>query len=244
MHATMEALRETHATAPIRVFIVDSHELLRVGLRTTIANESDLTVCGEAADMSGALEQIQALQPHVAIIDIALQTGDGLELVKRIRDHAPNVRMIVSSMYTEELYGERALRAGATGYVCKQEPLRAILSCIREVYHGKPHFSADLIQRMMHRERSRGDGAARSPIETLSDRELEVFRRIGQGLPTIEIAGQLNLSRSTIDTYRERLKTKLGLANGSELTRQATLWVAHNPLTALTRQTAREHESG
>ncbi len=228
MDAMKDAPRKCQQDVPCRVLIVDDHELLRAGLRAMIAGEFDLTLCGEATGLSDALDQIRELQPEIAIIDLVLRSGDGLELIRRVREQFPSVRVIGFSMYGEELYGERALRAGANGYVCKQEPARAILDCIRKVCQGKPHFSDDLMQRVMNRARGRASGAMQSPIESLSDRELEVFRRIGQGLPTVEIAKQLNLSRSTIDTYRERLKSKLGLINGNGLTRQATLWVVEN----------------
>ncbi len=228
MSSTTEASEETRAKPPIRVFIVDDHELVRNGLRAIIGNESDLMVCGEAADLTDALERIQQSQPDVAIIDIVLKSGDGLNLVKSIRERFPAVRTIVLSVYTEELYGERALRAGATGYVCKEQPVGEILHSIRQAFLGLPCFSQALVDRTVDRHRGRGNLAAQSPIETLSDRELEVFRCIGQGLPSIEIAKQLQLSRSTIDTYRERLKSKLGLSNTNALTRGATLWVAQN----------------
>ncbi len=217
-----------HATdiTPIRVLIVDDHELLRDGLRAIFSRERDLVVCGEAENAAQALEQIRESLPDVVVVDIVLKASDGLQLVKTIHENFPTIRTIVLSMYTEELYGERAMRAGATGYVCKEQPAGAILHGIRQAFLGRPCFSERLIHRMLSQVQSRKKSDTRSPVEILSDRELEVFRCIGQGWPTLEIAKRLNVSRSAIDTYRERLKKKLGLNNGTDLTRQATLWVA------------------
>lgn len=210
-----------------RILIVDDHELLRNGLRLMMGNEPDLEVCGESADEATALALVRDVQPDVVVIDIVLKSGNGLDLVKRIRDSNPLVRLIVSSMHGEQLYGERALRAGADGYVSKQDPARAILHAIRRVLEGKMYFSDELTKRVLEHTRLRKEGL-QSPIELLSDRELEVFRLIGQGIGSAEIARQLHVSRSTIDTYRERLKVKLSVANGAQLTREATLWASQN----------------
>lgn len=214
-----------HAT---RVLIVDDHELLRQGMRLMIANEPGLEVCGEAVDEAEAMRLVRESRPKLAIVDIGLKSGNGLDLIKRIKAHDSSVRIIVSSMHEERLYGERALRAGAEGYVNKQEPARTIIRAIRQVRQGKMYFSEEFTNRVLQRARDGGRSLEVSPIETLSDRELEVFRFIGQGLTSREIADRLHVSTSTVDTYRERLKTKLNLKRGAELVHEATQWVLEN----------------
>jgi DNA-binding NarL/FixJ family response regulator len=216
----------SHAT---RVLIVDDHELLRQGMRLMIGNEPDLEICGEAEDEAEAMRQVGESRPDLAIVDIGLKSGNGLDLIKRIKAHDPSVRVIVSSMHDERLYGERALRAGAEGYVNKQDPARTIIYAIRHVLEGKMYFSEEFTNRVLQRARGGDEAFQDSPIDVLSDRELEVFRLVGQGLTSREIANKLHVSSSTVDTYRERLKTKLNLKGGAELVHQATQWVLENP---------------
>ncbi|MBC8873604.1 MAG: response regulator transcription factor [Planctomycetes bacterium] len=219
---------ESPNTRATRVLIVDDHELLRNGMRLMIGNEPDLEICGEAEDEAQAMQQVHQSRPNLAIVDIGLKSGNGIELIKRIKAHAASVRIVVSSMYDERLYGERALRAGADGYVNKQDPARTIIAAIRCVLEGKTYFSEEFTNRMLERARVCGKTFQDSPIDALSDRELEVFRFIGEGLATGEIAKELHLSSSTVDTYRERLKTKLDLKSGTELIHEATQWVLEN----------------
>ena len=211
-----------------RVLIVDDHELLRQGMRLMIANEPDLEICGEAEDEAQAMQRVRESHPNLVIVDIGLKSGNGLDLIKRIKADAPSIRIIVSSMHEERLYGERGLRAGAEGYVNKQDPARTIISAIRSVLKGKMYFSEEFTNRVLEHARVGDEAFQRSPIDALSDRELEVFRFIGQGLTTGEIAKKLHLSSSTVDTYRERLKTKLDLRSGTELVHEATQWVLEN----------------
>jgi DNA-binding NarL/FixJ family response regulator len=213
-----------------RVLLIDDHELVRDGLRLIIDGTKDLCVCGDVSDVAGGQQAVAELQPDVAIVDLSLHAGgiDGLSLVKWIYTHHPKTKCVVSSMHEERLYGERALRAGAAGYVSKSAPARSVLEAIRRACAGQLHFSQELVDAMLRRSAHSGR-VERSPIENFSDRELQVFRGIGQGLSSKEIASSLHVSVSTIDTYRERLKVKLGVAGGAELVHRATRWNLENP---------------
>lgn len=213
------------AKTTTRILIVDDHELLRQGMRDLIASESDLAICGEALDEEGALQQFRALQPDLMIVDVSLQEGDGIDLVKRIHAECPAVRVLMLSMHDESLYAQRALRAGALGYVSKQAPSSTLLEAIRCVLDGKLYLSPRLSQRLLQRAASGKLQESESLIETLSDRELEIFEQIGRGLPTRQIATTLKLSPKTVHSYRERLKQKLNVTTGGELTHQAVRWV-------------------
>jgi DNA-binding NarL/FixJ family response regulator len=211
-----------------RVLIVDDHELLRVGLRLLINTQQDLKVCAEAADEAEGRKLFRQLHPHVVVVDLKLREGNGLDLIRLIKKQRPATQVLVCSMHDEKVYGERVLRAGASGYVNKQSAASNIVQAIRDVLNGKLIFGEDVIRRVMQRARAEHGAVEVSPIDTLSDRELEVFRLLGQGLPTRQIARILHLSSSTVDTYRERLKTKLGFENGTELIHHATEWVLEN----------------
>lgn len=189
-----------------------------------IGRQPHLEVCGEAADDTEAYNCINELQPDLVVVDISLQGCNGLDLIKQVRKDRPDLKMIVSTMHDERDYGERALRAGAVGYVNKQEPAGTILIAIARVLEGKLFFSERLIDRVMRCAVSGTPPSEDSPIGALSNRELEVFTLIGQGLTTEQIAAQLHLSRNTIGTYRERLKTKLDAPNGAALNRMAVNW--------------------
>jgi DNA-binding NarL/FixJ family response regulator len=208
-----------------KILLVDDHEVLRQGMRLLIEHQGDLQVCGEAVDETSALKQYRTVRPDLLIVDLSLKEGDGIELIKRIKLLDPEARMLVFSMHDERVYGERALRAGAKGYVSKQQPVRAVLQAIRRVLAGSMHFSGDLTQRLLERAAASEPMRPSSPVESLSDRELEVFEMIGRGLTTRSIAARLHLSPRTVDTYRERLKIKLALANSAELHYRAVQWV-------------------
>jgi DNA-binding NarL/FixJ family response regulator len=225
---TAAARERKPALRTARVFVVDDHELLREGLRLIIGSEPDLEICGEAEDEVQALKEICKSRPDVVIVDIALKSGNGLDLVKQVKAHDASMRIIVSSMYDEQLYGERALRAGAEAYVSKQDPARTILDAIHCVLDGKMYFGEELINRVLHRAQASGADLQKSPIDALSDRELEVLSLIGEALTTREIADKLHLSTSTVDTYRERLKTKLELGSAAQLAHLATRWKLEN----------------
>ncbi|MBC7819201.1 MAG: response regulator transcription factor [Planctomycetaceae bacterium] len=213
------------AQGVIRILIVDDHELLRQGLRELIGSQPDLEICGEALDEADALQQFRALQPDLMTVDISLGQGDGIDLVKRIHAESSTVRMLVLSMHDESLYAQRALRAGALGYVSKQAPSRTILEAIRSVLDGKLYLSPQLSQRLLQRAASGKLQESESMVETLSDRELEIFEQIGRGLQTRQIAETLKLSPKTVHSYRERLKQKLNVTTAGELTHQAVRWV-------------------
>jgi DNA-binding NarL/FixJ family response regulator len=211
-----------------RVMVVDDHELLRVALKGLLENDPGLEVCGEAADADEAFRRITEERPDVVIVDVALKSGNGLDLVKRIKAKEPSIRLLVLSMYDSRLFAERALRAGASGYVNKQQPSEDILEAVRSVLNGDVYLSEAMTREILRRTSQGGEPWSQSPVENLSDRELEIFRLIGQGRATRQIASELHISTSTVETYRERLKTKLGLKNGAELSRKAMQWVMEN----------------
>jgi DNA-binding NarL/FixJ family response regulator len=206
------------------VVIVDDHAIFRKGLRELIEQELGLEVAGEAPDASTALQHVDQHQPDLIIIDLSLKGGSGIELIKQIKALHPMARMLVSSFQDEAIYGERVLRAGAMGYVSKQEPVDKMLEAVRQVLAGKLYLSAGLADRVLNRLVSRRDDISHSPVRSLSDRELEVLGLIGQGLSSKEMAQRLHLSVKTIDTYREHIKTKLHLRTANELIRYAVTW--------------------
>lgn len=209
--------------------IVDDHPAVREALTIRLTREPDLEVCGEAADVTEALQVFDATNPDVAVIDIALKGGDGIDLIKRIKARNNSVRLLVWSMYSESLCAERALRAGALGYINKEQATDQIIMAIRRVLDGKVYLSDAMAEKLLHRAVGEGGASVgRSPIDTLSDRELEVFRLIGQGLKTQDIATQMHLSVKTVETYRDRIRTKLNLCTGLELNRYALLWILEN----------------
>jgi DNA-binding NarL/FixJ family response regulator len=212
-----------------RVLIVDDHPAVREALALRIGRQSDLEVCGEAADTSEALRVVAETQPDVAVIDISLKTGNGIDLIKRIKDRKADVRILVWSMHSESLYAERALRAGALGYINKDQATDRIVEAIRRVLEGKVWLSEMMMEKMLQRAVGGGrEEGLPSPLEALADRELEVFRLIGQGMKTVEIAGRLHLSVKTIETYRDRIRQKLDLSDGTSLAHYATQWVLEN----------------
>lgn len=207
-----------------RILLVDDHALLRRGLAELIEGEGDLEVCGEAGDPTGALELLEEDEVDLAVVDISLQEGSGLELVKQIKSQHPDVDVLVLSMHDENLYAERTLRAGAKGYINKEASTEKVIEAIREVLAGRVYLSEKMSDRILHRIVDRDTMPEESPIDTLSDRELEVLELIGRGLTTRQIARQLHLSRKTVDTYRDHLKTKLQIKTANELVRYAVAW--------------------
>jgi len=207
-----------------RVFIVDDHPLVREGLTNLINGQDDLIVCGEAKDSAQAINGVVKARPDVALIDISLENESGFELVKQLRSQFPQVALIILSMHDEGLYAERALRAGARGYVMKHETSKSVLASIRQVLGGGVYVSEKIVKRMALRIASSREALARSPIERLSDRELEIFRLLGQGRTPSQIAGDLNLSLKTVQAYCARAKEKFGVTSLSELLRAAIRW--------------------
>jgi DNA-binding NarL/FixJ family response regulator len=208
----------------LRILIVDDHPMVRRGLVDTIAAEADMEVCGEAADTTEALQQVDSVRPHVMIVDLSLKSGHGIDLIEQIKARDDQIKMIVVSMHDEALFAERVLRAGAVGYVSKQEPPEKLVEGIRRAARGEICLSPRMANRLLHSVVG-GEPLGQDPIGTLSNRELEVFDMIGQGMSTKQIASKLHLSHKTIETHREKIKTKLNLSNANELSHRAVQWV-------------------
>src|SRR5262245_15200388 len=206
------------------VFPVDDHPLLRGGLANPPNPQSALIVCGEAEDSAEAIAGITKERPDVAIIDISLVNESGLELSKNLVKQFPQLAVVVLSMHDEALYAERALRAGARGYVMKHETSKSVLASIRRVLAGDIYVSERIVNRMAIRLSSARRSAASSPVERLSDRELEIFQLLGQGRTPSEIARDLNLSLKTVQAYCARAKEKFGVTSLTELLRAAIRW--------------------
>jgi DNA-binding NarL/FixJ family response regulator len=217
----------TSRQTPVRILIVDDHPMVREGMAMRIAGQRDLEVCGEAAAEDEALALVEETGPDLVIVDISLKSGHGLELIKQVHTRHPTVQMLVVSGFQESLYAERALRAGARGYLNKQESSAKLLEAIRTVLSGERYVSPELARRLVAQALGTRD-ETKTPIEQLSDRELEIFRMIGQGQTSGAIASKLHLSTHTIDTHRENIKRKLGAHNAAELNRQAVQWVLEN----------------
>jgi DNA-binding NarL/FixJ family response regulator len=222
-------MRRTKTTKRSRVLIVDDHPAVREALALRIGRQPDLEVCGEAADMSEALRLVADTQPDVAVVDISLKTGNGIDLIKRIKGRYDRVRLLVWSMHSESLYAERALRAGALGYINKDQATDRIIEAIRRVLRGKVWLSETLSERILQRAvGGRRQEVTRLPLDVLADRELEVFRLIGEGVKTVDIAERLHLSVKTIETYRDRIRQKLNLSDGTKLAHYAVQWMVEN----------------
>ena len=214
---------------PARVLIVDDHPAVREALALRISRNADLLVCGEASDLAEALQLISETKPDVAVIDIGLKTGNGLDLIKRIKARGETVRMLVWSMYQESLYAERVLQAGALGYITKEQATDKIVDAIRRVLEGKIYLSEAMTEKLLIRiQAGSALGQGHRPEECLSDRELEVFQLIGSSLDTQEIATRLNVSPKTVETYRFRMKEKLNITDSKELFRRALHRVEEN----------------
>ncbi len=211
-----------------RIVIVDDHPSTREGLSTRIELEPDLEVCGDADDVDEGLQLIAAKSPHLAIIDVSLKSGNGIELVKQVKARGLPTRMLVWSMYDDSLYAERALRAGAMGYINKGNATGTIISAIRKVLSGEIYVCPEMSTKLLHRMVLGKTTACRAPEDALSDRELQTFTLIGQGRCTADIAETMQLSPKTIETYRARIKEKLELADMASLSREAAQWVLEN----------------
>jgi DNA-binding NarL/FixJ family response regulator len=207
-----------------KVFLVDDHPLVREWLATLINQQPDLQTCGEASAAGEALQLIGVRKPDVAIVDISLEGGSGLELIKDIKASHSTVSVIVLSMHDETLYAERALRAGARGYVMKREATRNVLQAIRSVLAGKLFVSENITRTMTEKFVGGGVAAGDSPVAKLSDRELEVFQLLGRGLSTRQIADSLHLSLKTVQAFCARIKEKLKIDSATELLRAAMHW--------------------
>ncbi len=217
--------KTSKSPAKHRILLVDDHPITRQGVAVLINQEHDLEVVGEADSAPAAIAFLQKQPADLAIIDITLKTTNGIELMKHIRVLAPDMPVLVMSMHDEGIYAERAMRAGARGYIMKQEASNRVLTAIRTVLAGELHLSDRMKERMLHRLVNNRKEEVRFSIDTLSDREMEVFQLIGDGYSTRQVASKLNLSVKTIDSYREHLKLKLQLESGKDLVRYAIQWM-------------------
>lgn len=219
----MNKPRSNPSAPKCKVFLIDDHPILRQGLALFIDREPDLKVCGEADDATSALQAIQDSTPDFVVLDISLEGPDGLELLKILRARYPKLPVLILSMHDESLYAERALRAGANGYIMKQEATDRVLTAIRHILGGDIYLSERLTKRMLQQFVS-GSVSPRDPIAKLSDRELEVYRLIGAGHGTRQIADELHVSTKTIESYQAHIKEKLALRNARELVQHAIEW--------------------
>lgn len=222
MMSTVNAKEQGIATT--RILIVDDHPIVRAGYSLLINRQPNLEICGEAETAGEALRLARDENPHLVIIDLTLKSGNGLELCKQLAHMNSELPMLVISAHDEQLYADRALRCGARGFINKEEATTKLIEAIRTVMSGKVWLSPQMTDRLLARV-GNGESPAASPIESLSDRELEVFELIGQGQTTHQIAARLHLSSKTVESYRENLKRKLNLRNSTELTQHAVQWV-------------------
>jgi DNA-binding NarL/FixJ family response regulator len=218
---------QTHAPGALkktRILVVDDHPVVREGLARVIENQSDLMICGQAATIPEALAVLAASKPDVAIVDISLGGHNAIELIKDIKVRHPELPVLVHSMHDESVYAERSLRAGAKGYIMKQEPPQNLVVALRQVLAGEIYLSQKMTKEIVHRATGKPTDTGAFPLHQLSDREFEVFELLGQGVGTREIGQRLHLSPKTVQTHREKLKCKLNLKDGMSLVRFATQW--------------------
>jgi len=209
-----------------RIFIVDDHPIVREGLITIINHEKDFEVCGEADEAREAFKAISELKPDVVIVDITLKNSDGIELTKNLKARYPTLPVIVLSIHDESTYAERALRAGAQGYLMKEVVSENIVTAIRTVLSSEIYVSNTMGKKMLRKLATGKADTISAPMDSLSDRELEIFRLIGQGYKPSKIAKSMHLSVKTVETYRARIKEKLNLADADELLRYAIRWAS------------------
>jgi DNA-binding NarL/FixJ family response regulator len=210
-------------TSKSQIFVVDDHALVRLGMRQLLNGEPDLHVCGEAEDLRGALEKLETTPTDLVLLDLSLRTGDGLDALKQLRARSPEQRILVLTTHDEKVYGERVIRAGAAGYIMKATPAEDVLNAIRTALRGElavsPALAAALLNTVVL-----GRPGAQSPLDNLSDRELEIFKLIGQGQNTRDIATSLGISAKTVETHQFNLRTKLGIASTHQLRHLAFTW--------------------
>src|ERR1700757_549722 len=211
-------------TKKSRVFVVDDHPIVRQGLALLINREDDLAVCGEAEDALAAIQSLAAAKPDILIVDISLNGPDGLDLLKNVRSRHPELPVLILSMHDESIYAERALRAGAQGYIMKQEATEKVLVALRRILSREIYVSERIANRMLHRYIGNPSASKPSSIADLTDRELEVFRLIGEGHSTRQIAEELHISVKTVESYQSHIKEKLSLRSARELVQHAIQW--------------------
>jgi len=221
----MSGKKKSPPPARKRILILDDHPMMREGLAQLIGNEADLCVCGEAENANEAMDQINALKPDLLLADITLPGKNGLELIKDLQALQPGLAVLVISMHDESLYTERVLRAGGRGYIMKQEGGRKLMLAIRQVLSGQIYVSEKMSAKILETFSGRRGNAGGSPVQSLTDREFEVFQLIGEGKATKEIAAKLCLSAKTVEVHRLNIKRKLGLQTAAELIRHAVRWI-------------------
>jgi DNA-binding NarL/FixJ family response regulator len=212
-----------HDRRTTRILIVDDHPIVRLGIRQMLAAEADLDVCGEAESAEVARQLVDSVRPDLAIVDLSLAEGTGLDLIRSLRESVPALPVLVLSMHDEALFAERVLRAGARGYIMKREAITGLVGAIRQVLAGRIYVSEGMAQTVLERL-GREPLVSDNPLASLTDRELEVFDLIGRGQSTGTIAEQLGVSIKTIETYRSNIKTKLNLKDATDLIRFAATW--------------------
>ena len=208
-----------------KVMIVEDHPIFRKGLAQLINDEKDMEICGEAQDVIDAKKALAKVKPDLMIVDLTLKGASGLGFIKDVHKQMPDLPILVLSMHDESIYAERVLRAGARGYVMKQEMTNKVIVAIRQVLAGKMFFSESVVESFLGMMTGKSAASVQNPIDTLSDRELEVFNLIGRGIGRKEIGDQLNVGIKTVGTYREKIKQKLGIKSSPELVRRAVEWV-------------------
>ena len=210
-----------------RILVVDDHPIVRLGIAQTLARQSDLEICGEAASIQDALRLLEQTPADLVVVDLTLDGGSGMKLIEEIKTRWPAVKTLVSSAHDERVYAGRVLRAGASGYISKREAGEKIVDAVRHVLSGQIYLSPAMTSRLLQRA-SIGEPLNADPVETLSNRELQVFEKIGRGQTSSQIAHELGVSPKTVDWYRKMIKEKLRLPNASQLSRTAILWVQEN----------------
>jgi DNA-binding NarL/FixJ family response regulator len=208
-----------------RILIVDDHPLICKGLTQMINNEKDIMVCGDANDINSAMKKIADQSPHLVIVDISLKSSSGIDLIKAIKTRYPELLSLVYSMHDESVFAERVLKAGAKGYVMKDQPAEILLNAIRKVLTGNVYFSDTIITKLLGRYNNIGGGDIELPINSLTNRELEIFQLIGQELKSKQIADKLNISIKTVEAHREHLRRKLNIHNSTDLNKYAKEWL-------------------
>jgi len=212
----------------LKIMIVDDHPIFRMGMTELLNQEEDFSVCAVAEDIPGARKALEEQDPDMAIIDITLAKDNGLDLVKEIAVSARPIPILVLSMHDEAVWAERAIRAGARGYIMKKEASESVITALRNISGGRIHVSENMMSLLLDKLHVNASAQGSPTEEILTDRELEVFRLIGTGLSTREIAERMNLGVKTIGTYRDRIKQKLCIKSGTELTRRAVLWIENS----------------
>lgn len=212
-------------SSPIEVLIIDDHPILRRGLTLIINQEEDLNVCGEAEDSQSAMDAIEQTHPDIALVDISLKDINGIDLVKQILKRWPRLPILVLSRHPESIYAERAIRAGAKGYIMKQESSEVFMNAIRKVIQGDIYLSDEIEKNILKKQTNTGHSESASQLNVLSDRELKVFQLIGKGLQPRQIADRLCISVKTVETYRSNIRIKLNFVSATDLIQFAIQWI-------------------